>query len=82
MIFNRAEYPPEFADHMPKTWIAKTGRWQFIIMEMNGRFTASYRLTKPTREVSASGTMMGPFATFDEAETAANDKWSEIKRLA
>lgn len=62
-------------------WLARTGRWQFLIVEDAGQFTASYRLQNPTREVSASSTIMGPFASFEQAAEAAEDKWAEIKRL-
>lgn len=74
--------PPSLAAFGYQTFIASAGRWNFLLVNDTGAWTVSYRLRKPTREVSASSTMIGPFDTFEEAKEAANEKWREIKRMA
>lgn len=78
--FQKQESPAGLPPMFPM-WLARTGRWQFLIVEHLGVFTVSYRLARPIKTVSASSTIMGPFATFEEAEHAAKDKWVEVKRL-
>lgn len=61
---------------------AYAGPWQFIILQDMGKWSASYRLRLPKSPVSASSTIMGPFVSFDDAEAAAQEKLTELKRLA
>jgi len=65
-----------------KSYAAAAGKWQFLIIDDNGAYTASYRLRDPAGEVSASSTIMGPFGSVREAELACEAKWRELRSLA
>jgi hypothetical protein len=80
MNFQRVKFPGLMADMT--AYAARAGKWNFLIVEDMGRWTASYRLDRPTAPVSASSTIMGPFDTFHEADVAAHAKLAELRRLA
>lgn len=63
-------------------YLARAGKWNFLIVKDLGKWTTSYRLHKPTTTVSASSTIMGPFEEFRDAEMAAEAKLAELRRLA
>jgi hypothetical protein len=65
-----------------ETYIARCGKWNFLIIKDTGKWTASYRLHDPKTTVSASSTIMGPFDEFDDAVGASEAKWQELRRLA
>jgi len=56
--------------------------WQFVLLQDAAGWTTSYRLIAPTKTVSASSTIIGPFETFEEAKLAAENKLSELRRLS
>lgn len=64
------------------TYEAKSRGWQFVMIHDLVGWTISYRQVNPRRPVSASSTIQGPFATREEAETAANSKLDELRRMA
>lgn len=78
LTFNRLDIP-----WLPlPSYIAHSGRWQFLIIVYKGAFTVSHRLRNPTQPVSASSTMQGPFTSLDDAIDAAETKLAELRRLS
>ena len=66
---------------------AKSGRWQFLIINDAGRYTLSHRLrdaeaAKVKGGVSASSTIQGPFDDFGDAVAAAETKLAELRGMA
>jgi hypothetical protein len=80
MNFKRAKLNGLFGSMT--AYSAKSGRWQFLILQDKGQWTVSYRIIDPSEPVSASSTIMGPFDSFDDAARAAEEQNNNLWRAA
>lgn len=78
MHFERVRASIPYAD---AAYVGTSHGWRFLIIDMNGGWSMSYRQVTPNRPVSASSTLRN-YGDFDGCVEAAEKKLAELRRLS